>query len=495
MQHPPKKTLRRRSKRPVLWMAAAVCLLMALAFVLLLPKIRTLFPSEHRQMEIVTQTQRVFEVTEAERLESVTITPINGESYTLRMHEGVLMLQTQDGLADLNDVYAADILSAVTHIVGQGVVAEDAAEVEEHLKDMGLQPPLASALICYTDGTQTTLDVGSPVPNTTYSYCRWSGSNAIYMCDAGVVDALNLHRRHLLPVEQPQIYAGLLDEMVIENAYDRLKITFTDGTFGRMEEPFPYPLNQEAASRMLTAVDHFRLGTLEGVVTDENRAAYGFEEPLCVLELNQSSGVTSEVAASGELETRLVDQQSLRFTIGRAEGDYFYTCEYEGNCYLVSRFLTESFLQIKRADLLSRHPADVGDLPLKRVWIHTPEGTADLQITRIERVLPNNELELDAEGNVVYDTHVTLNGKPQNVELLYEAMSRLDALTASSDAPEGWSSEGETRWTIILETETGLVRVVEAWKLDLFADVIAVDGVALHCVDAEAIGVITEGLI
>jgi len=495
LQHPPKKTVRHRPKRSVLWISAAVCLLMALAFVLLLPRIRTLFPSEHRQMEIVTQTQRVFEVTEAERLESVTITPGSGESYTLRIHEDVLMLETQDGLADLNDIYAADILSAVTHIVGQGVVAEDAAEVAEHLTDMGLEPPLASAVIRYTDGTETTLEIGSPVPNTTYSYCRWSGSDAVYMCDAGVAEALNLTRRHLLPVEQPQIYAGLLDEIVIENAYDRLKITFTDGAFGRLEEPFPYPLNQEAADRLLTAVEHFRLGMLEGVITDENRAAYGFEEPLCVLELNQSSGVMSEIAASGELETRLVDQQSLRFIIGREEGEYFYTCEYEGKCYLVSRFLTESFLKIKRADLVSSHPLDVGDLPLKRVWMHTPDGTADLQITRTERVLPNNELELDAEGNVVYDTHVTLNGKPQNVELLYEVMSRLDALTASSGAPEAWSPEAEMRWTIILETETGLVRVIEAWKMDLFADIIAVDGVALHCVDAEAIRVITEGLI
>ena len=72
MQHPLKKTGRRRPKRLVVCVSAAVCLLMALTFVLLLPMIRTLFPAQQRQMEIVTQTQRVFEVTEAERLERVT---------------------------------------------------------------------------------------------------------------------------------------------------------------------------------------------------------------------------------------------------------------------------------------------------------------------------------------------------------------------------------------------------------------------------------------
>ena len=351
-----------------------------------------------------------------------------------------------------------------------------------------------SALIRYADGTEYTLAIGADVPNTTYAYCRWSGSPAIYMCDAGVVDALTLTRQQLLPVEQPKIYAGLLDELVVENANDRCRLTFTDGAFGRLEEPFSYPLSADAASRLLTAVDNFRLGLPEGTVTDENRTAYGFDEPLCVLELRQSSGVMSEVNASGGLETRLVDGQSLRFTIGRAEGDYFYTCEYEGKCYLVSRFLTESFLNVRRADLLTTRPADVGDLALKRIQIRTQAGEADMQITRTERVLPNNELEMDANGNVVYDTAVTLNGRESTVELYDELVSRLDALVISSDVSPEWSAQGEPRWSIRLETETGLVRTVEAWRLDLFADVIAVDGVTLHCVYSEAIDVLTEGL-
>ena len=494
MQHPAKKAVRRRKNRIVLWTALAVCLVLAAAFVLMLPVIRAQFPSQKTQIVVDSQVQRVFQVTEASLLESLTVTPENGESYTLRMQGGRLMLEDGDGMLDINDTYADELLSVATNIVGQGVVVEDAAEVEEHLSDMGLETPRASAVIRHTDGGQSILELGANVPNTTYAYCRWSGSPAIYMCDAGVIDALTLTRRQLLPVEQPQIYAGLLDEMVVENAYDRCRLSFTDGAYGRLEEPFSYPLSRDAASRLGILAENFRLGMLEGAVTDENRAAYGFDEPLCVIELAQSAGVASEVAASGELETRLVDQQSLRFTIGRPEGEYFYTCEYEGKCYLVSRFLTESFLQLKRADLLSRNPADVGDLALKRIWIQTEAGEADLQITRSERVLPNNELETDAEGNVLYDTAVALNGGESTQELLDEVVSRLDALTVSADAPADWSPSGSPRWTMILETETGLVRTVEAWKMDLFTDVIAVDGVKLHCVHSEAIDVLTQGL-
>lgn len=47
-----------------------------------------------------------------------------------------------------------------------------------------------------------------------------------------------------------------------------------------------------------------------------------------------------------------------------------------------------------------------------------------------ERVLPNNDIETDAEGNTVYDTAVTLNGEEADAELLTTLTTRLNALTA-----------------------------------------------------------------
>ena len=494
MLHPPKKTRLPRRRRIAVWAALLAALCLTLALVLFLPRIRAMHPGKGTPVVVETVSQRVFEVTDPGRLERVTIHPGQGGSYTLAMHNGVLMLEENGELLDLNDAYAAEILSAVTQIVGQGVVAESWKEVEEQLGEMGLVQPRASAVMDYTDGSRSTLELGADVPNTTYAYCRWSGSEAVYLCDAGVADALTLSRSRLLPVEQPVIYAGLLDEVIIENVHDRCRLTFTDGAYGRMEEPVSYPLKADAASQLLSALENFRLGTLEGSVTDENRAAYGFEEPLCTVELSQSAGVTSEVDEAGQLVTRMRQAQSLRFVIGREEGEFFYTCEYEGKCYLISRFLAQPLVNVKRAELVSRNPLDVGDLAIRNVYITTPEGMADLQAVRTERVLPNNELELDANGNVAYDTAVTLNGASVSVELLDEVVSRLDAFTVSGDAPVVFQPQGEPEWSIVLQTETGLVRMVEAWKLDLFTDVIAVDGAMLHCVHPESVDVITEGL-
>lgn len=494
MLHPPKKTVKRRKSRAGLWIALAAALCLSLALVLLLPRIRAAVPGSRTQMTVTTVSQRVFETTDPNRLESVTIRPGEGQSYTLVMHNGALMLEENGELLDLNDTYAEEILSTVTEIVGQVVVAEDWTELEEQLEEMGLAAPRASAVIRCNDGSESVLELGADVPNTTYAYCRWSGSPAIYLCDAGVVDALTLTRNRLLPVEQPEIIAGLLDEVVIENANDRCRLTFTDGAYGRMEEPISYPLDAGAASNLLTALENFRLGTLEGAVTEQNRAAYGFDEPLCTVEIAQSAGVVSEVDESGQLVSRLREKQEIRFVIGREEGEYFYTCLYEGNCYLVSRFLAQKLVGVKRSELLSRNPLDVGDLAVRNVYIQTAEGTVDVQAVRVERVLPNNELEVDAQGNVAYDTFVTRNGKESTAELLDELISRMDAFTILSDVPPAFSPSGEPAWSVVIQTETGLVRTVEAWKMDLFTEGIEVDGVMLHCAHADAIDVLTEGL-
>lgn len=494
MHHPPKKTQRRRIKRWIWPAALLVCLGLACAFVLLVPVIRRAFPGQSAQVAVQTVSQRVFAITEPEQLERVVICPEWGEGYTLHMQNGVLMLEEDGELLDLNDTYASELLAAVTQIVGQGVVAEDAAEVAGHLEAMQLDPPLASAHMYYTDGSEATLEIGAAVPNTTYAYCRWSGSPAVYMCDAGVVDALNLPRNLLLPVEQPVIYAELLNEIVIENAQGRCRLSLTDGAYGRMEEPYDYPLEATAAASLLSALNQFRLGTLEGDVTEENSAAYGFDHPLCTLELTSSAGVTSEVEENGQLVTRMRPAQALRFVIGREEGEYFYTCEYEGKCYLISRFLAQNIVHLRFDLLLTRHPLDVGELAIRQIEITTPGKTAVFNVQRVESVLPNNELELDADGNVVWQTTVTLNGEPCAAALLDEMVSRLDAVAVSSDAPADFIPSGEKRWSVSLETETGLVRTVEAWEKDLFSDVIAVDGTVLHSVHSEVIDVLAQGL-
>ena len=114
-----------------------------------------------------------------------------------------------------------------------------------------------------------------------------------------------------------------------------------------------------------------------------------------------------------------------------------------------------------------------------------------------ERVLPNNDIETDADGNIVYDTAVTLNGEEADAELLTTLTTRLNALTVSGDLTDAWTvPEGETpRWRIVLTTEGGSTRELAAYRLDAFSDALAVDGVAIHYAHEEAIDLILADLL
>lgn len=493
MQHPVKKKKIRRLRRRWLILAAAAGLAAAAALVWLLPSMQRTAPTT--AAPVYESSFRAFEITDAASVDSVTFSPPFGEPYTLRMQDGTLMLDSDGELQDLNDVYAENLLNAVTQIVAQAVVAENAAEVEAHLAEMGLDEPRASAVIRYTDGTQSTLELGGSVPNTTYSYCRWSGSPAIYMCDSGVADALNLTASRLLPITQPEMKSGLISEVQLENPHGSCTFLFDDAAYGRLVQPYAYPLGAEESSALLTALQNFRLGTRECAVTDENRAFYGLDQPLCTVRVEQAAGTFTGIDENGTLVTYTIPAQSLRFAIGRAEGEYFYTCEYEGECYFISRFLAEMLVNASAEAMASRNPADWGDLALTKVQMQTEKGTTELRAVYTERVLPNNELETDENGNVLYDVSVTLNGSASTEEQLDELLSRLVSMAVNGNAPADFQPEGEPRWSITLTAKSGLIRRLEGYRLDLFTDALAVDGQVLHTIDAEAIEIATAGIL
>ena len=129
---------------------------------------------------------------------------------------------------------------------------------------------------------------------------------------------------------------------------------------GLLVEPYQYPVDPEQAEALLTALSSFRLGTREAEANAETRAQYGLDDPELTLWLHQAAGTVGQVDENGQLAAVEVREQALRFVIGRAEGEFFYTCEYAGSCYLVSRFLLETLLAATPDTLVARQPADLG---------------------------------------------------------------------------------------------------------------------------------------
>ncbi|MEG2206542.1 MAG: DUF4340 domain-containing protein [Clostridia bacterium] len=494
MQHPP-KVEPKRSKRPrrLIWMITALGLALAVAFVLLLPTIKQWFPPARYPIEEVPLTLRTLERSEREELQSLTVRHIAGDSYTLRVVGDQLQLEREGALVEVSELYADELWQAATEIIVQDTVAENAADVADYLSDMGLAPPQTVVTVQYRDGRSATIELGLGVPHTTYSYYRWSGAPGIYMCDIGISDAFSLKAERLLPVTQPVLEKTLIDELTLRrNGQSELSMTFTADSAGlisgTMQAPWHYAMSTESAASMLSSLQNLRLGTLLGEATAENRTKYGFDDPLCVVELHQHAGSRNVINADGQLMAEPLDEIRLRFTLGRTEGDAFYTCEYEGACYLVSRFLISALAEASPSALITRRPADLGGAELSGIRVQTGNGMLDIAVSRTERVLPNNQLETDEAGNPVYDIAILCNGQSMNADAFNGLCQRLAAMTIAGDLPAEWSPNGATpRWQIALTTVGGTTRTLAAYPLDAFSDAIAVDGVARHYLHVEAL--------
>lgn len=494
MQHPPKKTKKKNSRKWLILLLAAALILSA-ALVLMLPIIRKLFPAQTLDYQIKESTVRTIGTRETAQIDSITLYPSEQNSYTLYLQDGKLMLERGGTLWAIDEAYQEQLLDTFAEVSVQNTVMEDAAQAETELEAMGLTAPQARAVVRYQDGSEETMEVGAMAYGSPEYYFRWSGAPGIYLCHSGVLETLSLSEKALLPFEQVSIHSSLVESLRIQNANGECAFAFSGGSFGELTVPWRYPMTDDTAQTLLTALANFRLGSYEAPLTEENHAGYGFDDPLCTLEIAQREGFTNIITEEGALGTAAHDAQTFRFVIGRPEGEFFYTCAYQGNVYLISRFLAETLVQANWQSLISRTPAAMGDQLLTDIVFETADFNVEVHVDRTESVLENNRLEVDSEGNIVYLTTVTVNGQEAPQEKLDVLLNSLNAFTVEGSIPDGVKAEEEPRWRITLVTEENDIRVLEGFRLDAFSDAVAVDGVMCHYVYDEAIDVLMAGLV
>lgn len=498
MEHPAKKEnkpprIRRFSTRARILAALCALTLLAAAFVLLLPAIRQRFPDRLAASLKADLTFQTLYTGDAKALDTVTVTHADGETYTLRYRDQAFFLDGGDGQTQIvNESYTDAILKAASVVAVEDAVTGDVAEVRDYLADMGLAPPEISVRVTYTGGEEVLLSLGKAVPGTTYHYYRWSGDSGVYMCDVGTYEAFEYTAAMLLPVTQPTLVPALVDRLSLRTPGAGLMLySFvadgTDAYLGTLREPYRYPMDSEATATLLGALQNFRLGTKIATVSAENRQQYGFLTPSAVVDAHQQQGLYTVIGTDGVLSTLEAPEQTIRLTLGAKDGEYFYFCEYAGECYRVSSFLVASLVGATPELALSRAPADMGEASIAAITVQLGDGTLDVRATYTERVQANNQIQTDEAGNTVYDVSVTANGVAIAPEALAALVARLRQMTVSGRLAQTEQPTGSPRWQMTITTTGGATRTLAAYPLDAFSDVLTVDGVALHYLNAEAI--------
>lgn len=498
MEHPEKKEnkpprKRRISKRARWMILIGVALALAAAFVLLLPTIKARFPNQLTQSMNVNLTFKTLATGDAAALDSITVYHADGETYTLLYRDQNLYLQGHDGDSDLvNEGYTDEIVQAATDIAVEDTVTEDGSEVSSYLKDMGLEPPQITVKVVYASGKEVQIQLGALVPGTTYHYYRWSGDDGVYMCDSGIYEAFEYTAKMLLPVEQPTLVPALIDRITLNTQTGgSMECTFvadgTDAYLGTLKAPYAYPMDSDATTALLNAFKNFRLGTKLGPVTADNRAQYGFDTPTSVVDVHQQKGLYGEIDSQGVLQSYQTEEQTIRLKFGAKDGEYFYFCEYAGVCYRVSSFLVTPFINADPEKYLSRAPADMGMASIASIAVQLGNGALDVRATYTEHVQANNQIETDKDGNTIYDVTVTANGAAISTDAFDSLVNRLKQMTVSGRIATTDPPTGTPRWQMTMTTTGGATRTLAAYPMDAFSDVLVVDGVAMHYLNAEAI--------
>ncbi len=476
---------------PLIFLAAV--LILAAAFVWILPSFLEKHPAETAKPVLNEPTYRTIEELDPVSLKTITVTQRDADTYTLVNQDGKLYLRSDGGtLEPINEETSADMIKYATTIYVEDTITDDVSTVADQLPSMELEPPNITVTATYSDSSDVTIQLGTTMLGTSYHYYRWSGDSAVYLCHSGVYDTFDTPTDMLRTFTQLAIVPSLVDHVSIQHG-DGIPIvcaleTNAEGAIsGMLQSPYAYPMSAQTAKTLLHAVSAIRLGARLEPLSEITRAEYGLLNPQTLLTISQRGGNYTTTGNNGALQRLTLEPSTITLSIGDVDGEFYRYVEYEGTVYRVASLLIDAFLDAAPDNYTTKNPADMGGAAIQTITVQTGTGVLQFQASYLETVLPNNELLTDEAGNIVYTTNATCNGDPISADAFDALVSRLWQLSVTGTLPQVTAPTETPLWRMSIETVQGRKRTLAAYPMDALSDVLTVDGVALHYINKEAL--------
>ena len=442
-----------------------------------------------------------------EELESMTIIPRNGESWTaVQLEDGSLGLEEENGTKGTTqrsfglhpplaaagetppvpiDASVGDMLvDAAVHLTYEDVFTENRADWEPEAAEFGLADPLITAVFRYTDGTETTVRIGNsadPEDNVVY-YMTVDGDDRLYAVGAGTVKDLGIEKNVLLPVPKLQIHSALLDRITVRNGNGSSRIEWVlKGEVSDQDAaenwiltaPFRYPADYEAMKNLKDGAEKLRLSTYVDSGTEENLEKYGLKEPTTVLEMHMAAGSTGTVGSEGVYDVSDWEERTKTLTIGKAKSDMVDYVLYDGKIYTISHFSVSAFTDTEALSTAARYLVATPLNSLESVTV-AEEGKEPVRYGLIRF----DEEQTDSDsGNTETERTIRCirNGEEIPYETFAAAYERMLTVTVSGKLPEGYEAEeAHTKYTF--RTVSGGTHTVELCDYDGIHDAVIMDG-------------------
>ena len=446
-----------------------------------------------------TFTRRTLSARKAEEVARITVSRQEGEGFVLLGDNGRLSVQGWPDFV-MDEEKEKWLFGACTTIDVEDTVSESREEWEKHKADFGLEPPDVTVEVAYTDGKTAVFSLGAKAPHNNWNYFTLEGDPGLYLASADLIEMFDQDLAAFHHVDQPVIHRRRIDKITMENGSGTIEaaweletdITDQDALSAwRMTAPYRYPSDASAMETLTSAMEKLYLGQFVAKATEEAKERYGFTPPKRVITVHQAAGQVATIAESGAYEITPYPESTLRLTIGTAEGDYVDYVEVGGTIYLVSTISQPLLNNLVPANTLLLQPAAISLDRIQSVAVEKSGERHTYTLRRIERLLPNNELATDEQGNVLVDTFVDLDGKEASLPDFEAAITALQAVTVSGRLPEGFISMEKPTARLVFTLLDGRTRTLECVPFDALHDALGVDGTYLFYLPK---GVLEKGL-
>lgn len=426
----------RRNRKPLAMLAALLgtALIIFLVYELALPKAQ---PAPRNEDERVPLIER-----EADTLKRIEVMPGKSEHFTLIQGDlGWTVDGQPDFLIDLNELNL--MVKDFTALYANEFAGEVKPD-EASLAALGLGETAPRAKASYLDGSALTLVFGnSAQTEIPADYLKFGDDSRVYAVSVETRDHFDRSLESLHQIPKINFTASLLDTIVVSG--------FNPFTLSQQEElweitsPFLYPADSAAMRDLLNDIGSMRFALYAGKANDENLRRFGLEDPKRVFTFELAKSFIQSFEKDGSPAGSLaVPEQSLSIALGDDISGIGLYCLYDGSIYQASN-LSMGFLRDAAPDrLLSPYPVTFPINRLERLVVEDMAGIREYRLEMTEKVLPNNQLATDRDGNILYEPYVLLDGIETDSDLFTQGYLKLMTLARSGRLPEGFQPESKT---------------------------------------------------
>lgn len=405
--------------------------------------------------------------------------------YALTGENGNFYMEDERDFA-MSDVLLDDMVENAALLVASDTVGDRAEHPEWALENFGLGEDAVRVTVDFADGGRLAFAIGDSVPQETPAYyLAVEGDSHVYTVTPDVYEAYTYTRLGLHDVTDPALKGELIDRIAFEGGAAFTAERQADGWM--LVSPFRYPLDEGAVNALLAKLEKLRFALWEGKAEDVDLAACGLQPPRRTLTLTVAESLVTGYDENDQpVAGRRLPAYDLTFGLGDSVNDVVFYCLYRGEVVQATAFSAGFLLTQEYAPLLLTAPFNAPTNDLRQViWEEDGRRTV-YDISLQERVLPNNDLETDENGNILYDLAVLRDGEKMDSDAFLTAYGELLSLRTADRLPAGYALPETAPSRTITVARSQSAREVAFYPLDALHEAVAVDGVAVFQVERTA---------